>query len=199
MSRNVFTDSSSVPSTLSTDEFVLRPIVADDAEIDFAAVVETREHLRLWEQSTWPDDDFTVEANRKDLVDLEERHAAHRAYTYAVLDPTGTEYLGCVYIFPTDATFLTKATVTPVGDDEWTNVDAVVYFWARRTQMEKGTDARLLAALREWFIDEWMLDRTVYVTNEQFIQQVELIERTDLKLKFELVEPGKPGTYLVFG
>jgi hypothetical protein len=44
-----------------------------------------------------------------------------------------------------------------------------------------------------------MLERTVYVTNERFTQQVELIERTDLVREFELREPGKDGTYLVYG
>jgi hypothetical protein len=47
-----------VPAGLRTAEFVLRPIVADDAEKDHAAVMETREDLRLWEQSTWPEEDF---------------------------------------------------------------------------------------------------------------------------------------------
>jgi hypothetical protein len=69
-----FTDPNhAVPAGLSTEQFVLRPITADDAELDHGAVMETREHLRSWEQSTWPEDDFTVEANRKDLADLEQR------------------------------------------------------------------------------------------------------------------------------
>lgn len=195
-----FTDSNEpVPAALSTEQFTLRPIVADDAEMDHGAVMETREYLRLWQQSTWPEDDFTVEANRKDLVDLEQRHVEHRAFTYTVLDPNGTECLGCVYVFPTSATFLVKSTVTPVGDDEWTDVDAVIFFWARVSRMETGMDERLLAALRAWFSEEWKLKRTVYVTNEQFKHQVDLIARADLTLKFELREPGKAGTYLAFG
>lgn len=79
------------------------------------------------------------------------------------------------------------------------DVDAAVHFWVRRGQMAKGTDRRLLAALRRWFPDDWKVDRAVFVTNEQFTQQAELLRRTDLTLKFELVEPGKTGTYLVFG
>jgi hypothetical protein len=188
-----------VPAGLRSAEFVLRPIVAGDAEEDHAALMETREDLRLWEQSTWPEDDFTVEANRKDLVGLETRHADGRAFTYTVLSTHGIECLGCVYVFPPGASFLAKSTVTPVGDDEWADVDVVVYFWARRTQMENGVDERLLAALRVWFAEEWKVDRAVFVTNEQFTQQVDLIHRTDLSLKFELVEPAKPGKYLVFG
>jgi hypothetical protein len=177
----------------------LRPIVVGDTEMDYVAVMETREYLRLWRQSTWPEDDFTVEANREDLVNLEERHSAHRAFTYTVLDPDGTRCLGCVYVFPTSATFLAKCTVTPVGDDEWADVDAVVFFWVRRPQMDIGMDERLLTALRAWFRQEWKLDKTVYVTSEQFTRQVDLINRTNLDLKFELLEPGKSGKRLVFG
>ena len=188
-----------VPAGLRTEEFVLRPIVAGDAELDHAAVLETREHLRLWEQSTWPEDDFTVDANREDLEGLERRHGERRAFTYTVLDPGGTECLGCVYVFPVDAAFLARATVTAVGADRWADVDAVVYFWARLSRMRTGMDGALLAALRTWFAEVWKLGTVGYVTNEQFAQQVELIEHSGLTLKFELVEPDKTGTYLVYG
>lgn len=187
------------PERLATDEFLLRPITAEDAAIDHAAVVETREYLRLWEQTSWPADDFSVADNRADLEGLAERHAAHRAFTYAVLDPSGVESLGCLYVFPTSASFLAAASVTATGDLVWDEVDAVVYFWVRRSRMETGMDARLLDALRGWFAGEWRLPTTVYVTTEQFTQQLELIRRTDLRLQFEIREPGKPGTYLAFG
>jgi hypothetical protein len=65
--------------------------------------------------------------------------------------------------------------------------------------MQKGTDARLLDALRTWLAGEWRAERPVFVTNEQFTQQVDLLERTGLARKFKLVEPGKPGAYLAFG
>jgi hypothetical protein len=89
--------------------------------------------------------------------------------------------------------------VAPVGGDEWADVDAVVFFWARLSRMATGMDERLLAALRTWFKQEWKLKKTVYVTSEPFTQQVELIERTDLTLKFELLEPGTPGKRLAYG
>jgi hypothetical protein len=184
-----------VPAELRTEEFALRPIVAGDAELDYAAVMATRAQLRLWRQSTWPEDDFTVEENRKDLVECEERHLAGRAFTYTVLDPGGAECLGCVYVFSTTAKFLARAAVTPVGDDEWADVEAVVFFWARSPSIEE----RLLAALRTWFTEKWKRTRTVYVTSEPFTQQMDLLNRTDMQVKFELQEPGMSGKRLVFG
>lgn len=194
-----------VPAGLTTGGFVLRPIRADDAADDHAAVMETRELLRLWEQSEWPADDFTVEANRADLVGLQQRHAEHRAFTFTVRDPGGTACLGCVYLFPTTAAFLAKSTVTPVGDEAWEDfgawedVDAVAYFWVRLSQLPAGLDAALLDALRVWLRDDWGFERVAFVTNEQFEEQVGLLAATDLALRFELREPGKAGTYLVFG
>jgi hypothetical protein len=195
-----FTDSTEpVPAELGTGEFSLRPIVVDDTEMDYAAVMDTREYLRLWRQSTWPEDDFTVEANREDVIELEQRHAGHRAFTYTVLDPDGTRCLGCVYVFPTSATFLARSTVTPVGDDQWADVDAVIFFWVRRPQMEMGMDEHLLTALRAWFKEGWKLRKTVYVTSEPFTQQVDLMDRTDLTLKFVLLEPDSAAKRLVYG
>jgi hypothetical protein len=187
-----------VPEGLRTAEFVLRPIAAADAEKDHAALMETRDDLRVWEQSTWPEDDFTVEANREDLAQLEERHADRRAFTYTVLAPGGGDCFGCVYLFPNGASFLARSAITAVGADRWDDVELAVYFWARRTQMKRGLDERLLAALRTWLATDWKVGRAVFVTNEQFTHQVDLIRRTGLSLKFELVEPGKPGRYLAF-
>ncbi|WP_256714372.1 N-acetyltransferase [Microbacterium sp. RU33B] len=183
-----------VPAGLRTDEFFLRPILATDAARDHEAVMETRLDLRVWEQSSWPEDDFTVEANGRDLADLERRHVQRRAFTYTVLDPGGTQCLGCVYIFPS------TATITAVAEDpRWAEVDAVVYFWVRKSRVSSNMDARLLTAIRTWMDEDWALARTVFVTNEQFERQVHLLDQAQLQLKFELREPDKPGTYLIYG
>lgn len=188
-----------VPVGLTTPEFVLRPIRANDAEADHAALMDTRETLRLWQMSTWPEDDFTVEQNRDDLVGLEQRHDERRAYTYTVVDPSGTTCLGCVYVFPITATFLTRSEVTPVAGEDWQDVDAVVFFWVRGPQLATAMDERLLAALRSWFADDWGLARTVFATSELFTQQLDMFERSGLERAFELRDPAQPGRHLVFG
>ncbi|MGO1393383.1 GNAT family N-acetyltransferase [Agrococcus casei] len=195
-----FTDSNKpVPSELRTDEFKLRPITVDDAALDYEAVMDTRVSLRLWEQSTWPEDHFTVGDNRQDLAEMESRHNAGRAFSYTVLSLDDSECLGCVYVFPHDATFLAKSTVVAVGDDDWTATDAVVYFWVRSSGMESGMDARLLEALRAWFRDEWQMSNVVFVVSKQFEHQVELLRATDMAVRFELTEPEKSGSFEVFG
>ncbi len=187
-----------VPEGLATSDFVLRPIVAADAELDYAAVMESRDYLRFWEQSSWPADDFTIAGNLEDMEKLERRHANREAFTYTVMNPAGTECFGCVYFMPSDARSFTRASITPVGNRRWDDYDAGVYFWIRKSQLAAEMDRSLLDALRTWLSDDWKFLHHLFVTNEQFAQQVDMFEKAGLQRSFEIAEPGKPGRYLAY-
>ncbi len=187
------------PAGWKTGQFVLRPLLASDAELDYDAVMESREFLRKWEQSTWPADDFTVEANREDLLKHERQHADGDAFTYTMMNLDQTECLGCVYVLPPDATMFAGATVTTSGADQWSECDATVFFWVRKSRLREELDHALLDSLLRWFDEEWSLKDPVIVTNEQFEQQVAMIERTDLRRRFELQVPDVAGKYLAYG
>ena len=107
-------DNLHAPTELRTDEFLLRPILASDAALDYEAVMASKEYLRPWEQSGWPADDFTVDANREDLRKLERWHADGERFTYTVLNPTETQCLGCVYILPTGARLFAKKQIAAI-------------------------------------------------------------------------------------
>lgn len=69
----------------------------------------------------------------------------------------------------------------------------------RTSRLPSRLDERLLAALRLWLDREGALGRALYVTNEQVTQQVGLIERTDLRLRFTIDKPTHAGRYLAYG
>lgn len=187
-----------VPDRVMTDSFMLRPIVDADTELDYEAVMESREFLRLWEQSTWPEDDFTVESNREDVAMMEQRHAEGKAFTYTVMNPSETECLGCVYVFATNARMYTDADITPVGNSQWSDYEATVHFWVRQSQLEKLRDRELLEVLRTWFAQSWGFEGLLFITNEQFVQQVDMIEQSDLRRRFDIKEPHKPGRFFAY-
>lgn len=191
-------DSLRAPEELRTEEFLLRPLRESDAELDYEAVMESREFLRVWEQSTWPADDFTLEANRADLIRHEREHIAGEAFTYTVMNLDETECLGCVYIFPTTAPMYTRPEIAAVDGDEWTAHEAAFYFWVRLSRLADGLDGRLLAALGEWFAQEWGIASPLVITNEQFAQQVAVIEDAGLQLRFRLTFPNEPGQSLAY-
>lgn len=184
------------PTRLDTGAAVLRPITVADAELDYAAVMESRVELRLWQQSSWPADDFTVEENRHDLEEMEQRHAAGRAFGYTVLSADESACLGCVYVFAHDARFLATAEVTGLTTARWDRIDAAVYFWVRTSTVPSGLDRALLGHLRRWFAGAWGFADTVFVTSASFIQQVALLDSTDLERRFVITEADKPGHFL---
>ena len=186
------------PAGLRTDEFLLRPIRVSDAELDYEAVMESKAFLRRWEQSSWPADDFTVDANRDDLVTLERRHAAGESFAYTVMNPTETRCLGCVYVFPTTARLFARARITALGGARWSAYEAGVYFWIRQSRLADGLDRRLLDALGPWLAHEWRIGRHLIVTNEQFEQQVSMIEGAGFELRFRLERPNEPGKSLAY-
>jgi len=186
------------PTELKTDEFVLRPIRASDAEFDYDAVMENKEFLRKWEQTGWPEDNFTVQANREDLVRLEQRHINGESFAYTVESPTADQCLGCVYMFPTNSKVFTKARVTAISGAQWSDFEFATYFWVRKARMIDQLDERLLKALGLWLEREWHVTHHLVVTSELVEQQVALIETSGRSLHFELAYPNKTGRELAY-
>lgn len=183
---------------LETDQMLLRPLRSTDAELDYEAVMESREFLRIWEQDTWPADDFTVEANVKDLEKHERDEESGVGYTYTVMTPDETECLGCVYTYSPTVNWIERDPKTPIGDHDWSSVDAVTMFWIRLSRLDEGMDRTLLDLLRQWMDDAWPFENHVFMTNEDFHQQVEMIEAAGLERRFYVGDVDKPGTFVVY-
>jgi hypothetical protein len=186
------------PGELRAEEFLLRPIRASDAAFDYEAVMESKAFLRAWEQSGWPKEGFTVEANRDDLARLERRHDEGASFTYTVVGPALDQSLGCVYVFPTSADLFGKAQIAATGGARWEDYEVAVYFWVRRSRLVDGLDTRLLDALDVWFSHQWNVKQHLLLTNELVEQQVELLESTGRTLRFELAYSSKPGKELAY-
>jgi hypothetical protein len=115
-----------------------------------------------------------------------------------VMNLDETECLGCVYVLPRQAKMFTGAQVTAIGAGRWSDCDATVFFWARKSRLLDGLDRTLLDSLITWFEREWSFKTPVIVTSEQFDQQVATIEGTDLRRRFEVKVPEAPGKYLAY-
>lgn len=194
----VFDDKSTIPTGLLTQDFLIRPLLATDVALDYAAVMESREILRRWSQSSWPADDFTVAGNLADLQRHEREHIDREAFTFTVMNPAETECLGCIYIDPLTARWLANVKVTPHGEANWEDYEAVILFWVRQSRLAEALDRKLLAILRPWFAHEWAFDGHLFLTNEQFQQQVSMFEAAGLKLRFEVQRPKRSGKFRAY-
>lgn len=191
-------EKATIPDGLVTDEFLIRPLSETDVELDYAAVMESKEYLRKWEQANWPADDFTLADNLKDLQRHEREHIHRESFTFTVMNPTETECLGCLYIFPLTARWLSKAEVTPMGDAVLADYEAVISFWIRQSRLAEGMERRLLDVVRPWFEQEWTFDGLLYFTNEAVEKQVAMFEAAGLQLRFEVKLPKQSAKSLMY-
>lgn len=187
-----------IPDGMATNEFLIRPLLATDVELDYAAVMESKAFLRKWEQSSWPEDNFTLADNLKDLERHEREHINRQSFTFTVMNPTETECLGCIYIYPRTAHWLSPAETTPTGKSEWANYEAVILFWIRQSRLAEAMDRKLLDLLRPWFEQAWAFDNHLFLTNEQVEQQVAMFEDAHLQRQFEVRLPKHAGKYLAY-
>ena len=130
----------------------LRPIRATDVDLDYPAVMGSRERLwsvfgRAW---GWPPATMTYEEDRDDLARHEAEIESHRSFNYAVFDAAESTLLGCVYIDPPER-------VGADADVSWWIVDALV-----GSELDRTLDA----FVPRWLAERWPFDRPRLVGRE---------------------------------
>jgi hypothetical protein len=137
------------PTTVPVmDGYHLRPIRESDTEIDYPAVMGSRE--RLWqlygEAWGWPPETMTIEADRADLARHEREIAAHESFNYALLNLAETELLGCVYIDP----------------PERAGADAEISWWVVDDRVGTPLEAAMEIVVPRWVARVWPFEKPRY-------------------------------------
>ena len=120
----------------------LRPIRATDVEIDYPAVMGSRE--RLWAKYGrpwgWPPATMTPEQDRDDLARHEREIAAQETFNYAILDADESHLLGCIYL-------------DPPGHE--TGCDVIVSWWVVDTCVGSALESELDSFVPAWVTTDW--------------------------------------------
>ena len=134
---------------LPDGQHFLRPIKGADTELDYPAVMGSRD--RLWaiygESWGWPPATMTYEQDLEDLVRHEAEIAAHQSFNYALFDEAGTALLGCVYIDP----------------PEKEGADAEISWWVVDDHAGGALEQGLDAFVPQWITTAWPFQRPRYV------------------------------------
>jgi hypothetical protein len=121
----------------------LRPVRADDVDLDMQAVMGSQE--RLWsmygEAWGWPSATMTAEQDREDLARREAAAQRHESFTYALFDSGETELLGRVHIDP------------PVHG----GTDAEISWWVVDWLVGGPIEAALDELVPSWIASDWPL------------------------------------------
>jgi hypothetical protein len=135
-----------VPATFETKEFRLRMLTVNDVVKDYDAVMSSVGHLKtIWPGSGWPSG-LTLEQNLIDLGWHQKEFQMRRSFAYTVVMLDESRVVGCVYINPTRKQ----------------GFDAVVYLWARESELSGGLEARLHAAVKDWVSKEWPFKKVAF-------------------------------------
>jgi hypothetical protein len=130
----------------------LRPIRESDTEIDYPAVMGSRE--RLWakygEHWGWPRADMSYEADRKDLAWHEAEIAAHKSFAYAVLDEDEAELVACIYI-------------DPPGERSSEGAEAMATWWVIDREAGGELERALDELVPRWLAERWGFRAVDYV------------------------------------
>ena len=131
---------------LETKEFRLRMLTVNDVVKDYDAVMTSVDHLKtISPGSGWPVG-LTFE---QDLIDLgwhQKEFQMRKSFAYTVVNPSESQVLGCVYINPTRKR----------------GHDAVVYLWARQSELAGGLETRLFTSVKEWIAREWPFKKVAF-------------------------------------
>jgi len=142
-----------VPKVWECGRYRLRMLASDDAELDYAAVMESQSRLRAGSPNGWPCEGFTLEENRADLRRHEREFLAREAFAYTVVRPDESAVLGCVYLNPTQ---------TP-------HMDVDVYLWTRDSDHRAGLTAKLYAQVKDWLSDDWPFESVNFIRTQYYL------------------------------
>jgi hypothetical protein len=139
-----------VPQTLETVEFRLRMLTVNDVVKDYDAVMTSVDHLKtIWPDGSWPEG-LTIEQNLIDLGWHQKEFQLRQSFAYTVVNLSESRVMGCVYIDPSRKE----------------GYDAVVYLWARQSELAADLENRLFAAVKVWLSSEWPFRNAAYPGRE---------------------------------
>lgn len=136
-------------------EVHLRPISADDLDIDMAAVMGNQQMLwdKYGEEWGWPTTTMSAEADRVDLARHADEMVRHESFNYAILPTDETSLWGCIYIDP------------PEDDAKLSGPAAEVSWWVV-PQSPSGLDAVIRTFVPSWLADTWPFETVHYPFGE---------------------------------
>lgn len=136
-----------IPERLETARIRLRPLVMEDVDRDYEAVMSSKERLQrvFRENGEWPEG-LTREQNLIELAWHQCEFRMHTSFAYTVASLDESRILGCLYIYPT----------RKIG------YDVEITMWVRESEAETGLDDHLYRTVRGWIASYWPFSSPAY-------------------------------------
>ena len=152
------------PIRLESTDFVVHRQRPSDNELDFDAVMSSKEILREWSDSEWPEDDFSLEQNAQDIAEHIADHEQNSDYGFSIFSPDENRLLGSLYLnavgplldnYPTDPMTLARLL----------EFDVRVEYWLR-AGVRPDLEMRFVRAVIGWLETAWWFERPIFGTRK---------------------------------
>jgi len=178
----IFQKSYTPPSGFRNELLCCFPTDVSYFASDYEAVMASKESLRLWSHSEWPEDTFTKEENKKDLQFHVDDNSAHCAYGYMLYNPEKTQCLGSIYVNPVES--LKKYyTIRDGSNSLLETMDARIDYWIRDCPFERNFE--LSKAILEWIQVDWNI-RAGFTARERMTTRMQVYQKLNLEKKLSL-------------
>ena len=187
-----------IPEELRTSDFLVRPLRASDATIDYAAYMASPDVIRIHSGGRWSTDTFTLAENQQQAAHHEQDHQARRNFTFLLLTPDQTASLGCVYYLPL-VPFLHRVAAPSALVAQVAETTAMITFWVRQEHQHTSLALHVVSAIHNWLREDWpFADHVFRVTQEEYTS-VRALEQSGLQVRFDLDITTSPYHYRFFG
>ena len=153
-----------VPIRLETADFIVHRQRSSDNELDFDAVMTSKQLLREWSDSEWPEEDFSLEQNGQDIAEHIADHEQNSDYGFSIFSPDEDRLLGSLYLnavgpllenYPTD----------PMTLERLLEFDVRIEYWLR-SGIGPDFEMRFVRAVIKWLETAWWFERPIFGTRK---------------------------------
>ena len=152
------------PIRLESTDFVVHRQRPSDNELDFDAVMSSKEILREWSDSEWPEDDFSLEQNGQDIAEHIADHEQNSDYGFSIFSPDENRLLGSLYLNAVGP-LLENYPTEPVTLARLLEFDVRVEYWLR-AGVSPDLEMRFVRAVIGWLETAWWFERPVFGTRK---------------------------------
>jgi hypothetical protein len=157
------------PIRLETADFVIHRQRISDNELDFDAVMLSKEILREWSDSEWPEDNFSLEQNAQDIAEHIADHEQNSDYGFSIFTPGEDRLLGSLYLNAV-APLLENYPTDPMTLARLLEFDIRVEYWLR-AGVSPDLELRFVQSVIKWLEDAWWFERPVFGSRKDMISR----------------------------
>ena len=191
---NIFRPDFQAPQTFENEAVVIFPTNEAFYHSDYEAVIKSKEGLRIWSQSSWPEDSFTPEQNRDDLLLHVADNKSHSAYGYMIYSPDRKTCLGSLYVNPL-ASLADNYNISAEEAAALAEFDARLDFWV--VDGEGALEKQITESIRDWLSEGWKI-RPLFACRREMRERQAIYQSLGLTLFLDLTGKNAGSNLMLF-